>query len=66
MEEVETKQDSFPDMFLRDTSIFAHLAAICQALSLKDRAIGYYEKVLSIDPQNENARRQIEILRREE
>ncbi len=66
MEDVETKQDSFPDMFLRDTSIFAHLAAICQALSLKDRAIGYYEKVLSIDPQNENARRQIEILRREE
>lgn len=66
MEDVETKQDSFPDMFLRDTSIFAHLAAICQALSLKDRAVGYYEKVLSIDPQNENARRQIEILKREE
>ncbi len=66
MEDVETKQDSFPDMFLRDTSIFAHLAAICQALSLKDRAVGYYEKVLSIDPQNENARRQIEILKRKE
>ena len=66
MEEVEAKQDSFPEMFLRDTSIFAHLAAICQALSLKDRAIGYYEKVLSIDPQNENAKRQIEILKKEE
>lgn len=66
MEEVEAKQDSFPEMFLRDTSIFAHLAAICQALSLKDRAVGYYEKVLSIDPQNENAKRQIEILKKEE
>ncbi len=66
LEDVETKQDSFPEMFQRDTSIFAHLAAICQALSLKDRAIGYYEKVLSIDPQNDNARRQIEILKREE
>ncbi len=66
MEDVETKQDSFPDMFLKDTSIFAHLAAICQALSLKDRAVGYYEKVLSIDPQNENAKHQIEILRKEE
>lgn len=66
MEDVEAQQDSFPEMFLRDTSIFAHLAAICQALSLKDRAVGYYEKVLSIDPQNENAKRQIEILKKEE
>lgn len=66
MENVESKRDSFPEMFDRDTSIYAHLAAICQALSLSERAVGYYRKVLEIDPQNDNAKRQIEILTRKE
>lgn len=63
MEEVESKQDSFPEMFSQDTSIFAHLAAICEALSLNERAIGYYQKVLNIDPQNANAKKRIEALK---
>lgn len=66
MENVESKRDSFPEMFARDTSIYAHLAAICQALSLSERAVGYYRKVLEIDPQNDNAKRQIEILTKKE
>ena len=62
MERVEEQESSWREMFYSDTSIFAHLAAICQALSLNERALNYYRKILEIDPKNENARKQIEIL----
>ena len=63
MEQVEAAEDSLKEMFYQDTSIYAHLAAICQALSLNARALDYYQKVLYIDPKNENAKKQIEILK---
>jgi tetratricopeptide (TPR) repeat protein len=63
MEQVEAAEDSLKEMFYQDTSIYAHLAAICQALSLNARALDYYQKVLNIDPKNENAKKQIEILK---
>mgnify|MGYP003571301358 CR=1 FL=1 len=63
MEQVETAEDSLKELFYQDTSIYVHLAAICQALSLNDRALNYYQKVLNIDPKNENAKKQIEVLK---
>ena len=50
-------------MYYQDTSIYSHLAAICQALSLNQRALDYYQRVLNIDPKNENAKKQIEVLK---
>lgn len=65
MEKVESfaKEDSLKDMFYRDTSIFVHLAEICQSLGLNERSTGYYLKVLEIDPANANAKKQIELLK---
>ncbi len=63
MEQVELAEDSLKEMFYQDTSVYVHLAAICQALALNDRALEYYQKVLNIDPKNENAKKQIEILK---
>ena len=63
MEQVETAEDSLKEMFYQDTSIYSHLAAICQALSLNKRALDYYQRVLNIDPKNENAKKQIEVLK---
>lgn len=66
MEDLEKRKDSIPALFEKDTSIYAHLAAICQALSLSDRAKDYYQKVLVIDPKNKNATQQLEKLRTKE
>lgn len=62
LEDLEKMKDSIPEFFEKDTSIYAHLAAVCQALSLNDRALDYYRKVLAIDPKNKNALRQMEML----
>ena len=66
MEGIEAEKDSLSDEMMHDPSIFSHMAAICEALALKKRAVEYYEKVLTIDPQNENAKSRIEILKKKE
>lgn len=64
MERLESKAaaDGEEEWLYKDTSVFVHLAAICQALSQNERALEYYRKVLKIDPGNANAKKQVELL----
>lgn len=62
MEEVEKKAVGVEGMLNQDTSVYSHLAAICDALSLSSRAMNYYKKVLAIDPQNVLAKERTKAL----
>lgn len=66
MERVESKAVAAgeEEWLYKDTAVFVHLAAICQALSQNERALEYYRKVLKIDPGNANAKKQVELLQR--
>ncbi len=45
-----------------DIIYYEHLALICEALKLKERAKGYYEKILALNPKHAFAREKLKAL----
>lgn len=62
MDSVESRAANVPGMLTEDTTVYAHLAAICEALHLNDRAIGYYKKMLLIMPKDVSLKKRLKAL----
>jgi len=62
MDIVEAHAVEIEGMTTKDPTLYEHLAAICDALHLNDRALGYYKKILVIVPNHPQAKARIKAL----
>ena len=62
MESVESRAANVPGMLTADTTVYAHLAAICEALHMNDRAVEYYKKMVLIMPKNASIKKRLKAL----
>lgn len=62
MDSVESRATNVPGMLTADTTVYAHLAAICEALHLNDRAIVYYKKMILIMPKDVSLKKRLKAL----
>ncbi len=62
MNVVEAHAAEIEGMTTKDPTLYEHLAAICDALKLNDRALGYYKKILVMVPNHPQAKARIKAL----